>query len=581
MTTRPLDSIPLGTPDPRELRLSNVRTIHGPNIHRLAPVVTAELLLGDFEDVSLPSIAGANDRLADLVPSENEGGTPPVLCADPYHCPLQAPGGDPARGGATWAHALVHLALALQGLAGTPVSFARIIRPLTRDERWIVVVGYEEVSLGVESVTRAITLLRAVVAGTPVDIGVLETNLRLLRRISAPRPLTSAIIFEARRRGIVVRYSGEDGVVQLGLGRHLRRIDGATTDRTSALARDIATDRDRTRRLLARLGYGVPDGGVASMLQGAVDTALDVGFPVVLEPADPNHRRGESSRLDSSDDVRAEWPRATARTGAVIVERHVSGRDHQAVMINGLLVCVTERVPADATDSRGQSSVVDRTSEIHPDNVWACEVAANAAGLDIAGIDILSTDISLPFRENGAAIVGLSTGSAIRMPTGATEAEVLPSVPAAIIDMLFPPGAATSIPLITITGTNGKTTTTRLIAHLLQCTGQTVGYTTTDGVYVQGRLLVEGDMTGPFSASIILSNATVDVAVLETARGGILRAGLAFDECDVAVVLNVTSDHLGLRGIHTVEQLAAVKALLPRTVRPGGHAVLNADDRLV
>jgi cyanophycin synthetase len=207
-------------------------------------------------------------------------------------------------------------------------------------------------------------------------------------------------------------------------------------------------------------------------------------------------------------------------------------------------------------------------------------MAADAVGLDIAGIDVITPDISVPFRENGAVIIEVNAAPGIRMHTHPTEGTSR-NVGAPIIDMLYPLGAEATIPVIAVTGTNGKTTTTRLIAHLFRHTGKTVGFTTTDGVYLQNRMVMEGDMTGPFSANIILSNPQIDVAVLETARGGILRAGLGFDECDVGIVLNVSADHLGLRGINTVEQLADVKSVVAAVCKREGHAVLNADDPLV
>jgi len=207
-------------------------------------------------------------------------------------------------------------------------------------------------------------------------------------------------------------------------------------------------------------------------------------------------------------------------------------------------------------------------------------MAAGIVGLDIAGIDVLTPDISVPFRENDAVILEVNAAPGIRMHTHPTEGKAR-NVGAPILDMLYPPGRETSIPIIAVTGTNGKTTTVRLIGHLFRNMGRLVGFTTTDGVYVQNRMVMEGDMTGPFAANIILSNPTIDVAVLETARGGIIRAGLGFEECDVGVVLNVSGDHLGLRGINTIEQLADVKSVIASVVKREGHAVLNADDPLV
>ncbi|MFL5477768.1 MAG: Mur ligase family protein, partial [Gemmatimonadaceae bacterium] len=225
-------------------------------------------------------------------------------------------------------------------------------------------------------------------------------------------------------------------------------------------------------------------------------------------------------------------------------------------------------------------TAVDRTEEMHPDNITACEMAAGIIGLDIAGIDVLTPDISVPFRENGAVIIEVNAGPGIRMHTHPAEGTPR-NVGAPIVDMLYPPGTKATIPVIAVTGTNGKTTTVRLIAHLFRLGENVVGFTTTDGTYLQNRMVMEGDMTGPFSANIILSNPTVDIAVLETARGGLLRSGLGFDEVDVGVVLNVSADHLGMRGINTLEQLADVKSVVAAVVKREGHAVLNADDPLV
>ena len=342
--------------------------------------------------------------------------------------------------------------------------------------------------------------------------------------------------------------------------------------------------------------------------------------------------------------VRQAWEQSRQYTDRLIVEQFSEGRDHRVLVIGGRVVAVAERIPAhvvgdgshtirelidianqDPRRGVGHTKVltrlptdgtavehlarsgltlesvppsgervwlsatanlstggtsIDRTDDIHPSNVTACEMAAGVVGLDIAGIDVITPDISVPFRENGAAIIEVNAAPGARMHTHPTEGEPR-NIGAPIIDMLYPPGAPTAIPVVAVTGTNGKTTTVRLIAHIFRHTGKTVGFTSTDGVYLNNRLVVEGDMTGPFSANIILSNPTVDVAVLETARGGIIRAGLGFDECDVGVVLNVSGDHLGLGGINTIEQLAEVKSVIAAVVKREGHAVLNADDPLV
>jgi cyanophycin synthetase len=222
----------------------------------------------------------------------------------------------------------------------------------------------------------------------------------------------------------------------------------------------------------------------------------------------------------------------------------------------------------------------DVTDIVHPSNVFMAERISKIIDLDICGIDVMTTDISLPLEETGGAVLEVNAGPGFRMHLAPTSG--LPrNVAAHVIDKLFPHGANGKIPIIAITGTNGKTTTTRLIAHLAKMKGLKVGYTTSDGVYIQNRLLMKGDCTGPASAEFVLKDPTVDFAVLECARGGLLRAGLGFHKCDIGIVTNVAADHLGLKGIHTIEQLAKVKGVIPETVLPDGYAILNADDDLV
>jgi cyanophycin synthetase len=457
-------------------------------------------------------------------------------------------------------------------------------------------------------------------------------------------PSTAAIVEEARRRNIPVRRLNSRSLVQLGLGKNLRRIQATITDYTSAIGVEIAQDKDDTKRVLSNIGLPVPKGDVVTTLEGAIEVAGEIGYPVIIKPLDASHGRGISARLDDEAAVRRAWPVAKEHGRRIVVEQFSVGRDHRVLVVDGRVVACAERVPAhvvgdgrhtirelvtienadprrgvghakvltrlpsDAVTEeflarqgltletvpesgrqvllRGTANLstggtsIDRTEEMHPDNVTACEMAAGAVGLDIAGIDVLTPDMSVPFRENGAVIIEVNAAPGVRMHTHPGEGKPR-NVGAPIIDMLYPPGTDHTIPVIAVTGTNGKTTTTRLIAHLFRHTGKTVGFTTTDGVYLQNRLVREGDMTGPFAANIVLSNPTVEVAVLETARGGLLRAGLGFDEADVGVVLNVSADHLGLRGIHTLEQLADVKSVVAAVVKRDGHAVLNADDPLV
>jgi cyanophycin synthetase len=620
--------------DVNDLRVSRVRPLRGPNYWRLAPVIACDVRLGALEHRSTAELPDFAERLVQAVPTLHE-----------HPCSRGAAGGfvERLREGTRLPHVLEHVALELQTLAGCDVSFGRVV-PSGDEGVWWVIVEYEEEDVGVASVREGARLLRACLAGDAVDVAEMVYDLQRLYESVRLGPSTGSIVEEARRRGIPVRRLNSRSLVQLGLGRNLRRIQATVTDRTSSIAVDIAQDKDETKRVLGNIGLPVPRGDAVRSVDDAIAVAEEIGFPVILKPLDASHGRGISSRLGDAEALRAAWEVARQYGRRVVVEQFADGNDHRVLVIDGKFVACAERVPAhvigDGTrtvrelveeanqDPRrgiGHSKIltrlpldaqtedylakggrtldtvppagetvllrptanlstggtsIDRTDEMHPDNVTACEMAAAAVGLDIAGIDVMTPNVSVPFRENGAVIIEVNAGPGIRMHTHPTEGTGR-AVGAPIVDMLYPPGSEPTIPVIAVTGTNGKTTTTRLIAHLFRNTGRTVGFTTTDGVYLQNRLVMEGDMTGPFAANIILTNPTVEVAVLETARGGILRAGLGFDECDVGVVLNVSEDHLGLRGIQTVEQLAAVKSVVPAVTKREGHAVLNADDPLV
>jgi cyanophycin synthetase len=628
-------SLPHGSElDPAQLHITRLRAVRGPNFWRLAPVIACDLSVGALENVRSRDIPGFNERLLRCLPSLEE-----------HPCSRGREGGfvERLREGTHLPHILEHVALELQALAGSDVSFGRVVESGDPGVWWLIV-AYEEEDVGLQSVRDAVRLVRACISGEAFEVDATVSDLADLLEEVRLGPSTAAIVEEARRRGIPVRRLNSRMLVQLGLGRNLRRIQAAMSDYTSAIAVEIAQDKDDTRRVLESIGLPVPEGDVASTLEGAIEVAHEIGFPVILKPLDASHGRGISGMMQREEDIRVAWPIAREYSKRVVVERYVHGRDHRVLVVDGKVVAVAERVPAlvmgngsstilqlidlanrDPRRGAGHSKVltrltaddrtveflatqgltlqsvpadgervmlratanlstggtaVDRTDDIHPDNVTACEMAAGIVGLDIAGIDVLTADISLPFRENGAVIIEVNAAPGLRMHTHPS-AGVSRDVGGPILDMLYPPGTDYTIPVIAVTGTNGKTTTVRLIAHLFRQTGKTVGFTTTDGVYLQNRLVMEGDMTGPFSANIVLSNPTVDVAVLETARGGILRAGLGFDEADVGVVLNVSEDHLGLRGINTLEQLAEVKSVIPSVVRREGHAVLNADDPLV
>ena len=463
---------------------------------------------------------------------------------------------------------------------------------------------------------------------------------RLARRL-ALGPTTASLVQEAKRRGIPHLRLDDESLVQLGYGRFQQRVRASITSKTAFLATELAGNKHLTKALLDRVGLPVPRGSVVRNVNEAVQAAERLGYPVVTKPLDGNHGRGVTLALSSPDDVRQGFEAARKHSHRVIVEQQFQGHDHRVLVVNGEVVAVAERVPAhvvgdghrtvsqlvndvnedprrgeghehvmtridldehtdavlaragftrDSVPQAGETvflrgtanlsaggTAKDRTDETHPDNLSVARRAASVIGLDVAGIDIVTPDITRSLHEVGGGIVEVNAAPGFRMHLAPSEGQAR-NVAAHVIDMLFPKGTPCRMPVIAITGTNGKTTTTRMVAHILKMAGKRVGFTTSTGIYVDDELLQSGDTTGPKSAKVILSEPTVDAAVLETARGGMLREGLAFETCDVGAVLNVQPDHLGLRGINTLEDLARVKSLVVELVTPGGTSVLNADD---
>ncbi len=470
-------------------------------------------------------------------------------------------------------------------------------------------------------------------------------DLKDLYRDSALGPSTEAIVKEAEAKGIPWMQLGARFLIQLGYGVNQKRVQATMTARTGILGVELACDKEGTKRILANAGAPVPKGTVISYLDELEDAIASVGgYPIVIKPLDGNHGRGITIDIKNWLEAETAYDAARDVSRSVIVERYYVGRDHRVLVVDGKVVAVAERVPAhvvgngvntilelieqtnqDPNRGEGHDNVltrieldrtsyqllerqgytletilpngeicylratanlstggiaVDRTDDIHPENVWLAQRVAKIIGLDIAGIDIVTPDISRPLREVGGVIVEVNAAPGFRMHVCPSRG-IPRNVAGAVLDMLFPPGTPSRVPLIAITGTNGKTTTTRLIAHIFKQTGRIVGYTTTDGTYIGDYLVEPGDNTGPQSAQLILQDPTVEVAVLESARGGILRSGLAFEASDVGVVLNVAADHLGIGDINTIEQMAHVKSVVAEAVLPTGYAVLNADDPLV
>jgi len=457
-------------------------------------------------------------------------------------------------------------------------------------------------------------------------------------------PSTGSLVEEAESRNIPYIRLNDQSLVQLGFGVYQKRIQATTTSQTNMISVDIAGDKSATKKLLGEMGVPVPKGYRIRDEEDLEDTIDRIGFPVVIKPLDGNHGKGATVGIKTLEDAVNAFQKAKEYSRWVIVEKQLIGNDFRALVVNNRLIAVAERVPAhvvgdgkstiqelidetnkDPRRGYGHENVlteitvdpqterllaakgytletviesgeilylkttanistggtaIDRTDELHPENVFLFERIARIIGLDVAGIDIIAPNVAEPLHENGGGIIEVNAAPGFRMHLAPSEG-IGRNVAEHVIDMLFPPGTPSRIPIFSITGTNGKTTTTRLIAHILKGSGKTVGFTTTDGTYIQNQQIVTGDNTGPVSAQLVLKDPTVEVAVLETARGGIIRAGLGFDHCDIGVVMNVAADHLGLKDVNTLEDLARVKSVVPRSVSKKGFAVLNAEDENV
>jgi cyanophycin synthetase len=620
-----------------ELKILETQVFRGPNYWSYDPCIRLLVDLGALEEWPSNTIPGFNERLLELLPGVGE-----------HSCSVGRPGGFRERllDGTWLGHVAEHIAIELQRESG-----AHVYRGKTRSTgepgRYNVIYGYWEEQVGLAAGELAVRLVNHLVREEPgFDLASeLEGLIRLAER-RAFGPSTQAIIDEAASRDIPWIRLNDQSLVQLGWGRYQQRIRATMTSKTSALAVDIAGDKDMTRRLLASAGLPVPRGEIVRTPDEAVAAARRIGFPVVTKPLDGNHGRGVGLDLRSEKDVRSGFERALgeARRPLVVVESFVTGNDYRVLVVGGRMVAVAQRIPAHVTGD-GEHTVaelveianrdprrgighekiltkirvdeaaialvrrqgfemddvppegtfvklvqtgnmstggisIDRTWEAHEENVEIAEEAARVVGLDVAGIDFLAPDIAQPVRETGGAIVEVNAAPGFRMHTHPTEGEPQ-YVAKHVVDLLFPPGTPSRIPIVAVTGSNGKTTTTRMIAHIFKQMGRSVGMTTTDGIYIDERLVKRADASGPKSAQMVLQNPRVDFAVFETARGGILREGLGYGKNDVAVVLNVTGDHLGLKGIETLEQLAAVKQVVVEAVPKTGWAVLNADDPLV
>jgi len=618
------------------MKILDIKAMNGPNYwsasrHKLIVML---LDLEELEQRPTDKIPDFLPRLRHLMPGLYE-----------HRCSEGVPGGFFLRvEEGTWmGHVIEHIALELQTMAGMDTGFGRT-RETKNKGIYHVVFSYMEAKAGTYAARAAVRIAQAIVDGQPYDIEGDVQELREIREHDRLGPSTGAIVEEAIRRKIPYIRLNKHSLVQLGYGANQCRIQATVASTTSSIAVDLACDKEETKNLLEASEIPVPRGRIVYNEQELKDCISHIGYPVVTKPVDGNHGRGATTNIRNWEDAVAGLKAAKEHSRAVICEKFITGFDFRVLVINYKFVAAALRTPAAVTgdgvhtvqqlidivnsdprrgyghekvltaikvdhftmgmlDKKGYTletviaadeelwlkptanlstggTATDVTDFVHPNNIIMCERIARIIGLNICGIDIMAEDLTTSITENGGSVLEVNAAPGFRMHLDPTEG--LPrNVAEPVIDMLYPPGSSARIPIIAISGTNGKTTTTRLIAHIVKQLGYRVGYTTSDGVYIQNQQMRKGDCTGPVSAEFVLRDPTVNYAVLECARGGILRAGLGFHHCDVAVVTNVAEDHMDLGGIDTLEKLARLKSVAANTVFPKGYAVLNADDDLV
>ena len=618
------------------MKILELRALRGPNYwsvnrHKLIVMV---LDIEDLEQKPTNTIDGFLERLEAMFPTMYG-----------HRCSVGSPGGffERVKEGTWMGHVIEHIALEIQTLAGMDVGFGRT-RGHGEEGVYNVVFNYMEADVGIFAAKASVRIAEALINGTSYNLDEDIQEMREIREEVRLGPSTGSIIEEAESRGIPWMRLNKYSLCQLGYGVNQRRIQATVSSQTSNIGVEIACDKEDTKYLLEQAEVPVPKGEIIRSESGLKRAVNYIGYPIVLKPISGNHGRGITTNVLNWEDAVVAFEAAKNVSRSVIVEKYITGDDYRLLVIDFKLVAASKRTPAhvvgdgkstiqtlidkvnkDPKRGYGHEKVLtmidindltlgilkengkkltsvlkkgevlnlkdtanlstggtaeDVTDIVHPYNIFMAERIAKIIDLDICGIDIMTSDIDKPLPDTGGAVLEVNAGPGFRMHLA--PAQGLPrNVAGHVIDMLYPPGLNSRIPIVAVAGTNGKTTTTRLIAHMAKMKGHKVGYTTTDGVYIQNRLLMSGDCTGPTSAEFVLKDPTVDFAVLESARGGLLRAGLGFKNCDIGIVTNVSADHLGLKGIHTVEQLARVKGVIPETVFPEGYAILNGDDDLV
>ena len=615
------------------MKILKVQALRGPNIWSIKrkKLIQMRLDLEEMEQFPTNKIDGFRERIEIMFPSLIE-----------HRCSEGCRGGFFMRiDKGTWmGHVIEHIALEIQTLAGMDTGFGRT-RETKSPGIYNVVFSYMEENVGLFAADASVAIAEALIKGTEYDLDSDLQKMREIRERVRLGPSTGSIVEEAVNRDIPWMRLGTNSLVQLGYGINQMRFQATITCKTSSIAVDMACNKELTKKMLDMASIPVANGSICVDEEDLAETIEKIGYPIVLKPLDGNHGKGASINVTNWEDAVEGLAYAKKYSHRIIVEKFITGFDFRILVIDNKLVAAAKRVPAhvignskntiqeliditnlDPRRGYGHENVltqidVDRDTEdlleklnytlgtipekgeivflkstanlstggtsvdvtdlMHPENIFLAERISRVIGLDICGVDIMAENLTQPLKENGGVILEVNAAPGFRMHLAPSEG--LPrNVAAPVIDMLYPPGKTCRIPIIAVTGTNGKTTTTRLLAHIVKNNGFKVGFTTSDGIYIQNHMMEKGDTTGPISAEYILRDPTVEFAVLETARGGILRSGLGFSRCDIGIITNIQEDHLGISDIHTLDDLARVKSTVVKSIKKEGWAVLNADD---
>ncbi len=618
------------------MKILETRVLRGPNYwsnwrHNL---IVMRVDLENMEHHPSNTVPGFAERLEKLLPSLYE-----------HRCSRGYEGGflERLKEGTWMGHVMEHVALEIQILAGMQCGFGRTQTDVPAGV-YNVVFDYEVEPAGLYAAQAAFEIVRAMIAEEPYDVEKDILSLREIREEERFGPSTQSIVDAAKKRNIPLLRLNNYSLVQLGWGIHQQRIQATVTGRTSSIGLEIAYDKEETKNMLYNNACPVPYGYVVYSVEEMEKAVYRLNFPVVIKPVDSHHGKGATINIRNKDDTKTAFEAARHHSSRVIVEKYIHGNDYRLLVIDNRFVAAARRIPAHVTgdgkstirklidgvnsdprrgyghekmlteitvdamtlrllEQAGHTSETvlpegeifylkttanlstggvseDVTDTVHSYNIFMAERVARIIGIDICGIDVIAPSLTEPISENKGAIIEVNGAPGFRMHLSPNAGQPR-NVAEPVLDMLFPGGHPARIPIISVTGTNGKTTTVRLIAHIMRMSGKNIGCTTTDGIYIQNQLLYKGDCSGPESARFVLRDPTVDCAVFETARGGILRSGIGYDMGDVGVVTNLTSDHLGLSGIHSIEQLTRLKSIVVENIDPGGYAILNADDEHV